>query len=58
MHIAGTQVAPSGGYTSTVNVKTGATFHVNLTGTATFSQVSLTGTMDVTGQHSGSTRDV
>jgi hypothetical protein len=49
MHIAGTQVAPSGGYTSTVNVKAGATFHVNLTGTATLSQVSLTGTMDVTG---------
>jgi hypothetical protein len=54
MHITGTQTAASGGYTSTVNVKTGATFHVNLTGTTTFSQVSLTGTMDVT----GSTLDV
>jgi len=49
MHIAGTQTVATGGYTSTVNVKAGATFHVNLTGTTTFSQVSLTGTMDVTG---------
>ncbi len=49
MHITGTQTVASGGYTSTVNVKTGAIFHVNLTTVSTMSQISLTGTMDVTG---------
>ncbi len=49
MHITGTQTAATMGYTSTVNVKTGATFHANLTTVSTMSQVSLTGTMDVTG---------
>lgn len=49
--ITGTQTAASAGYTSTVNIKSGATFQLTLGSLTNFSKLNLTGTLDVTGSN-------
>ncbi len=50
LSITGTQTAASAGYTSTVNIKSGATFQFNL-GSSFSSNLNLTGTLDITGSN-------